>query len=292
VLTRNEVEPYGQLINHTITEAVGFTGHVQDALTGLTYMQQRYYDPMIGRFLSVDPVTATSVGGNFNRYWYGNDNPYRFMDPNGRLSKDRVWKGRSWDSLKAHSSNGQTAPARQLTAQDVVVVSDRNSVTGETTPVQEGQAQPGQEAIAGLVGAINEAGEVLESSSAKEELGNFNVMKVFLTLADHGDDFAYATAMPNGDLVMTINYPRAMGKLNFAERVGKFLHEVRHFSRENILKKQAWIRDTGGADMPTSAYHEKDAYDFQQSLVSKQCKSLIFISTYAQHYFWPRSMSR
>jgi hypothetical protein len=41
VLVRNEYEPYGQLINHTITDAVGFTGHVQDALTGLTYMQQR-----------------------------------------------------------------------------------------------------------------------------------------------------------------------------------------------------------------------------------------------------------
>jgi len=49
-------------------------------------MQQRYYDPMIGRFLSVDPVTATSVGGNFNRYWYGNDNPYRFKDLDGRQS--------------------------------------------------------------------------------------------------------------------------------------------------------------------------------------------------------------
>lgn len=40
-----------------------FTGHVADAQTGLDYMQQRYYDTMLGRFLSVDPVTATSMGG-------------------------------------------------------------------------------------------------------------------------------------------------------------------------------------------------------------------------------------
>src|SRR3546814_8748257 len=34
-------------------------------------MQQRYYDPEIGRFLSVDPVTVDgSTGANFNRYWY------------------------------------------------------------------------------------------------------------------------------------------------------------------------------------------------------------------------------
>jgi len=56
-----------------------------DADTGLVYAQQRYYDPIVGRFLSVDPVTADAgSGGNFNRYWYANNNPYRFTDPDGR----------------------------------------------------------------------------------------------------------------------------------------------------------------------------------------------------------------
>ena len=63
----------------------GYTGHVQDAATGLTYMQQRYYDPQLGGFLSVDPVTAyESPIGAFNRYKYGANNPYRFTDPDGR----------------------------------------------------------------------------------------------------------------------------------------------------------------------------------------------------------------
>lgn len=49
-------------------------------------MQQRYYDPRIGRFLSVDPVTAHSNGDSryFNRYWYAAGNPYKFTDPDGR----------------------------------------------------------------------------------------------------------------------------------------------------------------------------------------------------------------
>jgi len=48
-------------------------------------MQQRYYDPRIGVFLSVDPVTALSNPvGAFNRYWYANNNPYKFTDPDGR----------------------------------------------------------------------------------------------------------------------------------------------------------------------------------------------------------------
>lgn len=86
LIETSEYEPYGKLLNRPVTDGPGFTGHVQDAATGLTYMQQRYYDPAIGRFLSVDPVTSSSVtGGNFNRYWYGSNNPYKFKDPDGRL---------------------------------------------------------------------------------------------------------------------------------------------------------------------------------------------------------------
>ncbi|MGH8049964.1 MAG: RHS repeat-associated core domain-containing protein [Arenimonas sp.] len=46
---------------------------------------QRYYDPVIGRFLSVDPVeTNPNTGGSFNRYKYASNNPYKFIDPDGR----------------------------------------------------------------------------------------------------------------------------------------------------------------------------------------------------------------
>ncbi len=48
-------------------------------------MQQRYYDPVAGRFLSVDPVTTDADTGHaFNRYEYANSNPYRYTDPDGR----------------------------------------------------------------------------------------------------------------------------------------------------------------------------------------------------------------
>lgn len=37
------------------------------------------------RFVSIDPVQANPNNGqNFNRYWYGNNNPYKFTDPDGR----------------------------------------------------------------------------------------------------------------------------------------------------------------------------------------------------------------
>ncbi|MGN7830405.1 RHS repeat domain-containing protein [Pseudoxanthomonas sp. 22568] len=85
IVERNNYEPYGVVIGKPNYDGIGFTGHVQDATTGLTYMQQRYYDPQVGRFLSVDPVTAyASPGANFNRYWYANNSPYNFTDPDGR----------------------------------------------------------------------------------------------------------------------------------------------------------------------------------------------------------------
>ncbi len=46
-------------------------------------MQQRYYDPVIGRFYSNDPVGFKNVH-NFNRYSYANNNPYKYTDPDGR----------------------------------------------------------------------------------------------------------------------------------------------------------------------------------------------------------------
>ena len=87
VQRRDDYEPYGKRINRANDNRPGFTGHVVDVATGLTYMQQRYYDPRIGRFWSVDPVTAfSSPGSNFNRYAYANNNPYKFTDPDGRYS--------------------------------------------------------------------------------------------------------------------------------------------------------------------------------------------------------------
>lgn len=85
VIERSEYEPYGMLLNRPLTDGPGYTGHVSDAATGLSYMQQRYYDSSIGRFLSVDPIAANgNNGGNFNRYWYASNNPYKFTDPDGR----------------------------------------------------------------------------------------------------------------------------------------------------------------------------------------------------------------
>jgi RHS repeat-associated protein len=88
VINRTRFEPYGYVAQGAKPSAnssvIGFTGHVQDAETDLVYMQQRYYDPIAGRFLSVDPiVTDTNTGNGFGRYVYAENNPLRYTDPDG-----------------------------------------------------------------------------------------------------------------------------------------------------------------------------------------------------------------
>ncbi|WP_444940663.1 RHS repeat-associated core domain-containing protein [Microbulbifer sp. ZKSA004] len=95
LLWRKVYMPYGTIHENGQAKnpAVGYTGHVQDDDTGLTYMGARYYDPELGRFLQMDPASVLdNVESNpmmFNRYTYANGNPYRFIDPDGRSPKNR-----------------------------------------------------------------------------------------------------------------------------------------------------------------------------------------------------------
>jgi RHS repeat-associated protein len=65
-----------------------FAGQTQDA-PGLIYMGGRYYNPQIGRFMSVDPKEADPGDlHSLNRYAYANNNPYRYVDPDGNSPLD------------------------------------------------------------------------------------------------------------------------------------------------------------------------------------------------------------
>ncbi|WP_179957524.1 RHS repeat-associated core domain-containing protein [Exilibacterium tricleocarpae] len=67
-----------------------FTGHIDDSATGLTYMQARYYDPTIVRFLSIDPVGfQVEDPYMFNRYAYVGNNPVNLTDPFGLDADDQ-----------------------------------------------------------------------------------------------------------------------------------------------------------------------------------------------------------
>ncbi len=95
VTKRIRYAPFGLQWGHSNAETgeneIGYTGHKHDTDIGLTYMQARYYDPVIGRFYSNDPVDVLGAieRGNpvhgFNRYAYVNNNPYKYTDPDGEF---------------------------------------------------------------------------------------------------------------------------------------------------------------------------------------------------------------
>jgi len=55
-------------------------------------MQARYYDPVIGRFYSNDPLGFRDIH-SFNRYAYANNNPYRYTDPSGECVTPTLFAG-------------------------------------------------------------------------------------------------------------------------------------------------------------------------------------------------------
>lgn len=55
-------------------------------VTGWLDLKARFYDPAIGRFLSVDPLTDQQE--HLTPYHYGYNNPVRFADPDGKIGDD------------------------------------------------------------------------------------------------------------------------------------------------------------------------------------------------------------
>ncbi|WP_426107513.1 RHS repeat-associated core domain-containing protein [Massilia sp. TSP1-1-2] len=110
IISRTRYEPYGYTAAGAVP-TIGFTGHVNDSETGLVYMQQRYYDPVAGRFLSIDPVTTDAENGSsFNRYAYANNSPYKYVDPDGR-EPTPIGERESMLKLQAAAAAAETRPA-------------------------------------------------------------------------------------------------------------------------------------------------------------------------------------
>ncbi|GJL61396.1 MAG: hypothetical protein NPIRA04_00500 [Nitrospirales bacterium] len=65
-----------------------YTGKEQDDSTGLYFYEARYYDPVLGRFISADTIVPSTTDPQaLNRYSYARNNPIIFTDPSGHFFK-------------------------------------------------------------------------------------------------------------------------------------------------------------------------------------------------------------
>ncbi|MCP4403820.1 MAG: hypothetical protein GY801_41755 [bacterium] len=74
----------------TTTNPLRFPGQYYDAEASLHYNFHRYYDPGIGRYVSVVPIGF--LGGAMNLYGYVQNNLSRGIDPNGLSEKEDIAK--------------------------------------------------------------------------------------------------------------------------------------------------------------------------------------------------------
>jgi RHS repeat-associated protein len=91
VVWREQYEPYGKrLMNEPKSRnQLWYTGKPEEETLGLSYFGARWYAPGLGRFMGMDPVEAQAENlHSFNRYAYANNNPYRFVDPDGNSPLD------------------------------------------------------------------------------------------------------------------------------------------------------------------------------------------------------------
>jgi RHS repeat-associated protein len=88
IVWKESYQPYGNKQNNPAAadnNTIGYAGKPYDNQTGLSYMGARYYHPVLGRFMGMDPVGYQEANiHSHNRYAYANNNPYKFVDPDGR----------------------------------------------------------------------------------------------------------------------------------------------------------------------------------------------------------------
>jgi RHS repeat-associated protein len=102
VVSRRQFDPYGNEVGAGIGTWPGADTHTflnkpTDASTGLTDVGARTYDPVTGRFMSVDPVLDPGDPQQDNGYAYSDNNPVTKTDPTGL---DPAGKCNAWDNRR------------------------------------------------------------------------------------------------------------------------------------------------------------------------------------------------
>jgi RHS repeat-associated protein len=110
------------------------------------YMQQRYYEPLAGRFLSVDPVvTNANTGAMFNRYDYAMNNPYKYVDPDGMACTGTNIQSQSCDGggIVGHASGSVTRYAPEPGQASSIAGGSGLKASGGTASSSLGSLLPG-----------------------------------------------------------------------------------------------------------------------------------------------------
>src|SRR5574341_2188349 len=132
-----------------------FTGKDLDPETGLYYYGARYYDPVLSRWISADPILDQYLNGkandgvyrslNINLYHYAANNPIRLLDPTGLAADEntdtkppvdeieQAIRDRQWQFRNTQEGLTKVAPIAEAAASLNPLVSATEAVTGKSS---------------------------------------------------------------------------------------------------------------------------------------------------------------
>ncbi len=95
VVATYDYDPYGKVISATGTMAdinpLRYRGYYYDSDQGMYYLQSRYYDPTICRFINADSYASTGQGIiGHNMFAYCGNNPICYTDYTGKAAANHV----------------------------------------------------------------------------------------------------------------------------------------------------------------------------------------------------------
>ncbi|MBM7616442.1 DNRLRE domain-containing protein [Alkaliphilus hydrothermalis] len=99
VVAEYDYDAYGNIISQSGTMAsvnpYRYAGYRYDEVTGLYYLMARYYDAVVGRFISRDPFHGIEADpSSLNQYNYCGSNPVMYTDPTGNYWGNHWWNSR------------------------------------------------------------------------------------------------------------------------------------------------------------------------------------------------------
>ena len=123
---------------------IRYRGYYYDTETKLYYLQSRYYNAEVGRFLNADGYLTTGQGVlSYNMFAYCGNNPVMYSDPSGHcLKKAWNWLSEKWNYVKTKINRfiykDQVLEYESINEAAIASGSDLNSRT-QTDNMEHGQ---------------------------------------------------------------------------------------------------------------------------------------------------------
>ena len=177
---------------------IRYRSYYYDVTSKLYYLQTRYYDPAVGRFLNADSTLNLGANGDvlsYNLYLYCSNNPVNFVDPTGCSPFwDKIWAGVTF-----------ILSAGAIIAGGILVSSGVGAPLGSIL------------LTAGISGVIGWGGSAI-SQGVSNSWGNINWRKVAF---NSGISMVAGALMASPLSALTTGF--AVGSLGFTQSVGNDL---------------------------------------------------------------------